>query len=617
MGAPARLPAPRLPGRHPRAVPLAALCLTLLAGCAASPPPSHSDLPPIAPDKMVLAEVCDALRRDLLGPIEAVREKHGIVGLSLAVFDDRQVLWAEGFGYADRERGMRATPQTVYRVGSIAKPFTAAAVMQLEEKRAVDIDQPLFLYLPEFEVRSRFNTTLRPITVRHLLTHHSGLPTDLSKGMWSDASFASVAPALREEYVAYPPDLVFSYSNVGYTLLGHLIQSVTKTPFTDYMRSALFEPMGMTDTAYAPTSPMRKRLAAGYRDGEARPLLPIRDLPAYGLYSTALDLSRFGRMLLSAGQANGRRVLYPGTVAEMMEVQNAEVPLDLRVRIGLGWFLEKDSVADEGYVVRHGGTTMLFAGELVLLPERNLGAVVLANTHGSRRVVSHIAEDLLRLAIEGELGLPPGESALPFDEWTDEPAPRDAAPMVGNYATGLGMIAIRPKSEDLCACIVDQTVDLVPLPDGWYGLSQRSIDALPAGYRAIGEMRFATRRIDGREVMVAKRNGEEALLGEKIEPVEVPAAWRARVGRYRVTNPDPLFPVDEARVGYEDGVLYMSYRMPLLDERTIRVPLRPLDEQEAVIMGLGRMRGETLRAFMADGQEYLRYSGFVGRRVGD
>jgi CubicO group peptidase (beta-lactamase class C family) len=140
------------------------------------------------------------------------------------------VVWSAGFGYADAATRKPAIPQTLYPVGSISKLFTATAVMQLAEQGAVDLDAPLSRYLPQFSIRSRFAGS-PPITVRSVLTHHSGLPGDLTQGMWSGGSFTTVAERLWEEHTAYPPHLVFNYSNLGYTLLGHMIEAVTGEDF--------------------------------------------------------------------------------------------------------------------------------------------------------------------------------------------------------------------------------------------------------------------------------------------------------------------------------------------------------------------------------------------------
>ncbi len=595
------------------AVPGLALAVVLIGGCETSPQRHEAprdDSAVLRPDYLsVREEVAQLIKRGI--------EQHDIQGLSVALVDDQEVVWAEGFGYADKRMGLAATSETVYRVGSIAKPLTALAVMGLDERDEIDIDQPLQAYLPSFSIRSRFNTTAQPITVRSVLSHHSGLPTDLAKGMWTNADFTGVATALADEYTAYPPDLLFSYSNVGYTLLGHMVQEASGKEFVAYMNETVLEPLGMRDTAFRPTLAIQEKLSKGYRDGHEARLLPIRDLPAYSLYSNVMDLSRFMSMVLARGQVNGREMLMPGTIEEMLQVQNADVPLDLNVNNCLGWFVERDTVLGGGYVVRHGGTTLLYASEMILLPEHRMGAVVLANTAGSRPVVSKMAEAILQLALDAREGDRPPATGVFLAEMPDSPGENDPVRMGGSYATDLGLLAIRPKDEKLCACNIEKTLDLVPFPDGWFGLSRDSADSLPSTHRVFGELRFTTRMIDGREVIIAEKDGREVLLGEKVPPTSIPEAWMRRVGDYELLNLDPGFPVEEPRVWYKQGNLGMSYRMPLLSKNPIRVPLRPISDTEAVILGLGRTRGETLRAVFVDGEERLRYSGYIGRKLPD
>ena len=98
-------------------------------------------------------------------------------------------------------------------------------------------------------------------------------------------------------------------------------------------------------------------------------------------------------------------------------------------------------------------------------------------------------------------------------------------------------------------------------------------------------------------------------------PTPVPPAWLRRVGRYELLNPDKDFPIESAAIWLEHGTLGMSYKVPLLSDKTINMPIKPISDTEAVILGLGRDRGETLRAVMIDGEECVRYSGYVGRRV--
>ena len=508
---------------------------------------------------------------------------------------------------------MTASASTIFRAGSLAKPFTAMAVMQLAERGEIDIDQTLTGYLPELSIRSRFDTTAEPITVRSVLSHHSGIPTDLNKGMWSEQPFTEVAARLAEDYAAFPPNLVFSYSNIGYTLLGHLVEKVSGLPYGRYMEEHIFRPLGMMHTELAKRSRLRDAVAKGYRDGRALELLPIRDIPALGLHTSAADLGRFMGALLTGGSAGERQLLLPGTLEQMFEPQNAEVDLDLDVVIGLGWFLEEGSIVGAGPVIRHGGTTLAFSAELILLPEMGLGAAVLANADGSRGIVSRLAEELLSRAVSSDVEAVSADlfvESLAKDERSHQPA--DSA---GSYATDLGLISIRPKDAKLCACIVEETFDLIPYPDGWLGIDRNGRGSLPPAVRPLAQMRFQTQTIDGREVVVAEKGGKQMVIGEKIPPEPVPEVWLRRVGKYELLNPDESFPLTEPQVKVQEGHLCMSYKLPLLSSSTIQVPLRPISDTEAIILGLGRTRGETLRAITVDGVERLRYSGFEGRRL--
>lgn len=424
-----------------------------------------------------------------------------------------------------------------------------------------------------------------------------------------------MAAQLREEYAAFPPFMVFSYSNVGYTLLGHMAEHVSGIPYPEYMRRNVFGPLGMVHTGLGEVRDTVP-LAKGYRGGRPLGLLPIRDLPALGLYTSAADLGAFMRMFLADGTLGGKHIVARETLEEMVEPQNADVSLDLDIVNGLGWFLEQDSIPGAGRVVRHGGTTLAFAGELILLPDRALGVAVLANADGSRPIVSRLAEEILTRALAGMEGpqLPTSRFLAELERDMDEPS---LAEMEGNYATDFGLISIKPKDAKLCACIVEETVDLIPYPNGWFGVGRDNGGSLSPAFRPLTRMQFQTRVIDGREVVVAKKGDKISILGEKVPASPVPEAWLARVGTYDVTNPDEGFPLTDPQVKLRDGQLCMSYRLPQLSPKTIQVPIRPISDTEAIILGLGRTRGETLRAITVDGEERLRYSGFVGRKRAD
>ena len=209
-------------------LPLTAL--TILSGCAASPPKK--------PDNTRQGDY-QYVKDYMSWYINREMKKKKTVGLSIALVDGEHIVWQQGFGYADKENKVKATPETIFRAGSISKLFNAMATMKLSEQGNLDIDRPLANYLPEFQIKTRFGST-DGITPRTIMTHHSGLPGDWVDGMWSKdpPSFTRLAHLIKDEYVAYPPNTVLSYSNLGVTLLGHALENTSKTPYANFLYQA-------------------------------------------------------------------------------------------------------------------------------------------------------------------------------------------------------------------------------------------------------------------------------------------------------------------------------------------------------------------------------------------
>lgn len=570
-----------------------------------------------ADSSSVLIENYKKVRTQALPLIEKVKKKYKVNGLSIALVEGDRLVWAEGFGYADRGRRKKATANTIYRIGSVSKPITATAVMQMAQKKLIDIDKPLQAYLPEFNVRSRFQATSQDVTIRNILSHHSGLPTDLRKGMWTDAPIESVATQLQHEYLAYPPDMIFNYSNIGYTLLGHMLQKLSGTDFSSYMTKHLLNPMQMSSTGYYLRKDMLNRLSRGYKGKRAVRLPKIRDLPAYSMYSNVLDLSRLMRAYLKDGSIDGMSLLNPATVKEIFTIQNMDVALDMSIQNGLGWYVEHGSVKGAHRVVRHGGDTMLFASEVMLLPDDGLGVVVLANTKGSGSVIRKLANRVLGFALKQKYNSDPNRVALNRSQQINRTyAKVNQLVPEGKYATALGVLEVNPKSNRICLCDINRRFKLVPKSGGWYGVPKKSIGKkLPSGFDIIADIDISSRLVNKREVIVAKRNGREFLLGERVRDEKIPNKWKKRVGRYKVLNPDAGYEIRNTKVGIEHGILNISYKMPKLSNKIISVPIRPISDTEAIVLGLGRMRGEVLQVVMVDGKECLRYSGYIVRKI--
>jgi CubicO group peptidase (beta-lactamase class C family) len=537
--------------------------------------------------------------------IRGMLDSGQVPGLSVALVDRHGPIWIEGFGKADLQQGSPIDGNTVFRVGSLSKPLTALAIMMASESGDIKLDHPLGEQLSGFSVRTHSKVVTR-ITPRQLLSHRSGLPSDLHKGMYTRTPFTRVTKLLQDEYLAFAPNSVYNYSNLGYDLLGHLLQQRSGVSFQAYVRQHIFLPLKMSRSGYSWTEGPLENLASGHSEGRVRKHPPLRDTPALGLNTTAHDMSRLMLALLQQ-KVSG---LTNETLREIWRPQIAEGQLTMGITPGLGWFIEKDRVL--GAVVRHGGSTIHFGAEMALLPEHGLGVVVLANGAGSNRQARQLAATILALALR--IRNWPGNGSV-----AKEPVSADRATETpsGGYATDLGLLMIDPDDPKLCACIIDRMLDMVRYEDGSLGLTSESAANLPDAYQVLGKLRFRSRTQGGKEVLVAEREGEEFVLGTHIDAQSWGKEWKKRIGRYRTMNPDGAFSIQDLQLAEKDGVLCLKYKVPHLSSRPIQVPLKPISPDEAIIEGLGRGRGETVRIVEIDGKQCLRFSGYMGEPVSD
>ena len=170
-----------------------------------------------------------SLKEEFRKEIEKKMKKSKVKGASIALVVGDSIVWSEGFGYADAENKIEATPETQYRVGSVTKLFTGIAVMQLNEKSLINIDEPVHKFFPEFNIKSRFGS-IDEITHRNVMTHTAGLPCDIMRGFVSTEpeSYMKEIEYLNKEYTIYAPNTVHAYSNPGYNLLGCMVEEVSK-----------------------------------------------------------------------------------------------------------------------------------------------------------------------------------------------------------------------------------------------------------------------------------------------------------------------------------------------------------------------------------------------------
>lgn len=284
-------------------------------------------------------------------------DRHEISGAVMLLADRDRVLHLSAAGLSDTASGRKMRTDDIFWIASMTKPMTAVCIGILVDQGLVSFDDPVEKFLPEFQgqwvatEQSADRRTLvkaaRPITVRDLLTHTSGLGEyPATDPHWTLAEFVKV---LAREPLRFQPGTRWAYSTAGVDTLGRIVEVASGVPFATFMQHRLLDPLGMRQTTFWPTEAEAPRLAHQYvRNAKTGQLeeTPIHYLyagaitdparPALGgagLFSTAEDVTHFYQMMLHDGEYNGYRILQPATVALMTRPQTG----DLKARPGMPW----------------------------------------------------------------------------------------------------------------------------------------------------------------------------------------------------------------------------------------------------------------------------------------
>jgi len=548
--------------------------------------------------------------------INTEMKKNSIQGLSIVLVDDQNTVWAEGFGYADSTRKIKVKPDTVFRAGSLSKIFTVTAAMQLVEQGRIKLDSRLKDYIPEFSMKAHFTDDI-PITIRHLMNHHSGMPTDYYKGMLSSEPKAvSAMPGiLKDEYLAFKPDTVFLYSNLGMDMLGLVLERAGRREYTLLMKDMLLEPLGMRNSSFSETAVKSSLASRSYRKKEEVSEAPLRDVPAGGLNTSVNDLSRYMKMVFADGTTDGKRILSSDSVRKMLEVSNAGNELDMDLHTGLGWILASTDLKYAGKVAQHDGSTIYQHAQLITLPDAKLGIAVLSNTSTSAETVAKVANDILMLALETKTGLkPPTLKKTVTGNYITQ---QELDSYAGDYSAMSGLINIAPMKGYLKVRLLNFNFRLVPRQDKKLKLEFKLFGLIPIGLGKIGEYGFYKKNAGSSEVLAVTVNNQDFLFAVKYDQKAIPETWRSRAGRYLISNPGSdqiLF--DDIRIKEKAGLLVLSYKMPELVTVKLEYILDPLSDNQAQVFGVFRGMGDTIRVIRAkDGSEALMFSGYELKKV--
>ena len=361
---------------------LSAICVATLI--LLQTPYSVAQVAPVAATESALAERLDAT----IG----ADYKAGDPGITVLVARDGKPLFRKAYGMADVEKKLPLTPEMSLRLGSITKQFTAVAILMLAEDGKLSVQDDITKHLPDYPAKGK------KITIEHLLTHTSGIPSYTGKPsfgatMTKDMTVAQMVDSFKNDTLEFDPGSRFAYNNSGYFLLGAIIEKVSGQSYAKFVEQRIFVPLGMSQSAYEGferTPPLR---AAGHTMKDkgyvaSPPLSMSQPYAAGALVSTVDDLNRWdqaiatGKLLKSA---SWKQAFTPYTLA------NGE-----STGYGYGWGIGK---LQGSRMISHGGGINGFATFALRLPEEKLFVAVLSNTDNGALAPEVVASKAAALAI--------------------------------------------------------------------------------------------------------------------------------------------------------------------------------------------------------------------------
>lgn len=455
---------------------LCLLCLSCASSRAVVPARTAPVFSPALADPAAKAQLT-ALVPQLDAYLQERFAASGATGVAVGIVLQGELIYEKNMGVLARGSSVAVNGDSVFRVASLSKSFTALAVMKLRDEGRLSLDVPIAEYLPELRELRGVPQDAAPITARLLLTHASGLPWD---DTWGAVSFGFHEVELEELLrhgvsFAREPGSAFEYSNLGFALLGRLVARVSGVSFEQYLTQHILHPLGMTSTAWRASAVPAERLAIGYW-GDHEPLAEAPRVgdgvfePAGGMYTSLHDYARYLSFQLSAYPARDAPEQGPVRRSTLRETHRAQriaaasdhdEPIAQRTddgvalhqsSYGFGWFNETS--CNDRERLEHGGWEPGYIAGVIVLPAQRIAVVTMATTKPVR-------------AAEGLLNLLRDAHALP--------AATEPDPSADLVAAGR---AVNKLLEHWDASLVQQAIDPRSVHYPWYSRAQSELPKL-------------------------------------------------------------------------------------------------------------------------------------------
>lgn len=477
-----------------------------------------------------------------------------ITGISVALVDDQEIIFSKGIGDANRT--------SLFRAGSISKLFNAVAVMQQVEAGNLDLDAPISVeQLPINPFPDQ-----PAVTLRHLLSHRSGLQREAPVGGYLDDSEPGIrasVESIRQSVLVTKPGEKMRYSNIAPTLAGHLVEQTTGTPFEAYQTENLLKPLGMTNSFWTIANTPKERIIVSHMrvaDGRGRwtrqeaPLFDLGTIPAGNLFTTADDLARFASALIDGGHG----LITPESLRLMWTPQFTGDDTGFGLGFVMGKFNGRKTVGHSGAVYGHSTS-------FIVLPNEKLAVIVLGNEDIANGRIHRIQQAALSLLFHAKFGVPPPSTPKPF-------ANVELSSFTGEFESQSYWAELDILSGTLVGDISGQPTLFRPTGNLTFSADSRINDAAHVRFSRSDEGLITGFEMSGQQFVRVRKN-----------PTPLPEEWRSVLGSYGLDF-IPIIITERHGHLYAMTENMVDYRLTPLNRHVCTLPPGMYVDEEVVFL---------------------------------
>lgn len=509
-------------------------------------------------------------------------QDNDIKGIAVGFIDAGNFRFEKGFG--------NVCHSSLFPIASVTKVITATAILQLVQNGYLDLDDRLSDYIPDFVLKNAYPGSAE-ISIRHLLTHSSGLSRDvmhLAQGYCPPAK-SEILNYINNHKQISPAGYRHLYSNPGFEMLALVIEELSGMPYHFYVEEQILKPLLM-DKSFFGDRYDNKNLTGFFTMSSICEYdeKPINYIAAGGLHSNVEELLNFAEMLLHKKNDPLKNLLEKTQLNMMFSRQNKDVLIDTDVNMGVSVFLEDLPSPFTGKLVYHGGGAVFTNTILMLVPDYEIGVVVLCNTAGTYQMIEQFARDIIYEALKIKTGneVRFRQNQIPKEySWSD----KDRQNITGNYFTPYNIIRIESDGDSIIAIIDENRLPVSFFQDGYFSY----YDGFYLKINKIGDEKILFHLSEGMETPIGKKVDETLM--------SIPENWLKASGTYFSVNPCPEGAVsfyESLRIYVKDNYLYLGMLPELIVRETygitseISLLLSPINDSVAVMQDFGRYGAE-------------------------